>query len=303
MGRLVLGCSFLVLLNGCKGWVGSSDDADDTGDPPIVDPDTGETDTDTDTDTDTEDPDTGEVNLPPSAPVLAIEPAEPTEIDDLNCVISTPSVDPEGEELTYYYAWRVDGQDPEIDTSTVSADNTWVGHVWTCYAWASDGKHESEAAAAEVVIGQTCEDYGAGEPNDSEAAAVAIGEIKDKDDPVQIVGVLNGGADDDWYYYLGRDTISVSEVKPGIEHSSGSIPVRACLFAQCLNGLGKTETECENGAAVVTSPSGLPGCCSYADFNMDLNCADTTDDEAAMYVLLYTEMEDVCEPYDVKVWY
>jgi len=269
---------------------------DDTGEPNIIDSDTGDTE-------ETGDPDTGEINLPPSAPEVAIEPEEPTEDDDLICAITKQSVDPEGETVTYHYEWDVDGQNPEIDSDTVPASETWVDHVWTCTAWADDGKHTSDTDSATVTIQQACYDFGVGEDNGSEGDAVGLGEMKDKDDPVTLEGLLDGHEDQDWYMFIGRDTISASRVAPGLELGGGTVPVRACLFASCLNGLGKTEVECPDEAESQTSPSGLPGCCSYADFEMDLNCKSTTDDEAAMYLLVYTDMEDVCEPYQVTYWY
>jgi hypothetical protein len=291
----------VLTLPGCKGWFSSVEDTGDS--PAIIDPDTGDTeDTDTDTDTDTDDTGEVQVDLPPSAPEIEIEPAEPTENDDLTCAVKTQSVDPEGEAVTYHYVWDVDGQNPEIETETVSASETWPGQIWTCRAWASDGNNDSDYDEAAVEIEAACYDTGAGEPNDSEADALSLGEMKDSEDRKTIEGVLDGHTDKDWYLYVGRDT-ATGWMSPGLEISGGNVPVRACLFASCLNGLGKTEVECEDGSEDSISPSGLPGCCSYADFDIDLNCASTTNDEAAMYIKIYTDMEDVCEPYSVNYGY
>jgi hypothetical protein len=287
-----LSCVALLVL-GCKGW---TDDGDDTGDPIVVDTDTGDTE---DTDTDTGDV---EVNLPPSAPEVAIEPAEPVEEDDLNCVITAQSVDPEGAQLSYHYSWDVDGQDPEIDSSTVEASNTWVNQTWTCKAWSDDGKHESDAATASVEIQQACNDFGPGEPNESESDAVSLGEMGDGDDAKELEGLLDGHGDRDWYLFVGRDT-ATAWMGPGLEISGGTVPVRACFFASCLNGLGKTELECKDGSTAMTSAAGLPGCCSYARFEVDLNCTSTISDDAAIYILVYTDMENVCEPYTISYWY
>jgi hypothetical protein len=292
-----LGLVAVLALSACQGWF--SEPPEDTGrDPVIVDPDTGDTDDTDDTD------DTGEVevNLPPSAPEIEIDPAEPTEVDELACVIKTKAKDPEGKPMTYHYAWDVDGQDPEIDAATVAASETWAGQVWTCRAWANDGKQDGDYAEESVKIETACYDNGPGEPNDSEASAVSLGEMKDKDDAKTLEGVLDGATDKDWYMFIGRDA-ATGWIDPGLEISGGSVPVRACLFASCLNGLGKTEVDCLDGSEASISPAGLPGCCSYADFEIDLNCASTANDEAAMYIKIYTEMEDVCEPYSVNYWY
>ena len=305
MTRFSLQSTSLILLmslSACKGWFS---EPEDTGDPVPVDTsapiDTSDTeDTDTGDTEDTED--TGEINLPPSAPSVAIEPTEPTEEDNLSCVVTSPSIDPEGVEVTYQYAWTVDGQDPEIDTATVDAGLTWVGHEWTCYAWATDGKHESDVASASVTVGQSCYDGSTSEPNESESSAASLGEVEDGDDPKTIEGVINGEDDRDWYAYIGRDTLT-GRVGPGISIDADGAPVRTCLFASCLNGVGKTEVECENGGVYTVSPSGLPGCCSYADIDIDLNCDSTSNDEAAMYIHAYSELEDICQPYEISFWY
>jgi hypothetical protein len=289
----------VLTLPGCKSWFSG---AEDTGDGPIIDdPDTGDTEDTEDTD-DTEDTGEVQIDLPPSAPEIEIDPAEPTEDDALTCTVKTNSVDPEGQPLTYHYVWDVDGQNPEIYVETVSASETWPGQVWTCRAWANDGKNDSDYDEASVEIEAACYDTGPGEFNDSEADAVSLGEMKDSEDRKTIEGVLDGHTDKDWYLYVGRDT-ATGWMSPGLEISGGNVPVRACLFASCLNGLGKTEVECEDGSEDSISPSGLPGCCSYADFDIDLNCASTTNDEAAMYIKIYTDMEDVCEPYSVNYGY
>jgi len=297
-----LGLVAVLALSACKSWFEEVPE-DTGGEPVIVDPDTGDTeDTDTEDTDDTEDTGDVEVNLPPSAPGIEIDPAEPNEDDALSCLVKKKAKDPEGQPMTYHYAWDVDGQNPEIDDVKVPASETRAGQVWTCRVWANDGKQDGDYAEASVEIDAVCYDNGAGEPNESESDAAPLGEMKDSDDAKTLEGVLDGATDKDWYMYIGRDA-ATGWVDPGLEISGGSVPIRACLFASCLNGLGKTEVDCLDGSDVSTSPAGLPGCCSYADFEMDLNCASTSNDEAAMYIKVYTEMEDVCEPYSVNYWY
>jgi hypothetical protein len=293
------GLAAILTLSACKGWF--EDAPEDTGNEPIiVDPDTGDTE-DTDDTEDTEDTGEIEVNLPPSAPDIEIEPNEPNEDDDLTCVVKEKAIDPEGQPMTYHYGWDVDGQNPEIDVEKVAASETRAGQVWTCRAWANDGEQDGDYAELSVEIDSVCYDT-TSEPNESEANPTALGDMKDKDDAKTIEGILDGATDKDWYLYIGRDS-ATGWIDPGVEISGGSVPVRVCLFASCLNGLGKTEVECNDGSEASISPSGLPGCCSYGDYEIDLNCASTANDEAAMYIKVYTEMEDVCEPYSVKYWY
>lgn len=94
-------------------------------------------------------------NRAPSAPTVSISPAAPADDDVLTCVIDTESVDPDGDTLTYAYAWSVDGADAGVSSATVNAALTEVGQAWTCVVTASDGELESSSGSASVDIGAT----------------------------------------------------------------------------------------------------------------------------------------------------
>ncbi|HCH63221.1 MAG TPA: hypothetical protein DFR83_10480, partial [Deltaproteobacteria bacterium] len=106
---------------------------------------------DTDTDTDT-------ANAAPSGVALLIEPATPTTLDDLSCLIVTEAVDPNGDDLTYSYRWTVDGEDAGISDSQVGADNTQGGDQWSCTVRANDGELDGvdTTASVTVAIDQSC---------------------------------------------------------------------------------------------------------------------------------------------------
>lgn len=91
-------------------------------------------------------------NRAPSAPTVSINPAEPTDDDVLTCVIDTESVDPDGDAVTYTYAWSVDGADTGLTGTTVSPSSTESGEQWTCTVTASDGDLENASASASVEI-------------------------------------------------------------------------------------------------------------------------------------------------------
>ncbi len=95
-------------------------------------------------------------NRAPSAPVVSITPAAPTDDDVLTCVIDTESVDPDGDAVTYSYAWSVDGVDAGVSAASVNAARTEVGQAWTCVVTASDGELESSSGSASVDIGAGC---------------------------------------------------------------------------------------------------------------------------------------------------
>jgi len=95
-------------------------------------------------------------NRAPSAPTVSISPAAPTDDDVLTCVIDTESVDPDGDTVTYAYAWSVDGADAGISSATVDSALTEPEQAWTCVVTASDGELETSSASASVEIGAGC---------------------------------------------------------------------------------------------------------------------------------------------------
>ena len=90
---------------------------------------------------------------PPSAPKVAIEPADPTGADTLVAVMSEESVDPDGDFLTYRYVWLRDGNVLNNLGEEVVPEHTTKGEVWELRVIASDGYSDAEAATDEVVIG------------------------------------------------------------------------------------------------------------------------------------------------------
>ncbi|MDH7564232.1 MAG: PKD domain-containing protein [Candidatus Bathyarchaeota archaeon] len=94
-----------------------------------------------------------DVNRLPSAPTIEITPAEPLTEDDLACVIITPSVDPDGDTITYVYQWYKNGVlETELKTDTVPYSLTSKGEKWKCVVIPFDGKGYGPSAEAEVTI-------------------------------------------------------------------------------------------------------------------------------------------------------
>lgn len=78
-------------------------------------------------------------NSAPGAVGVVIEPADPRDDDDLTCVVDDRAEDPDGDDVTYTYAWTVGGQDAGITEATVPASATTHGDTWTCIATPTDG--------------------------------------------------------------------------------------------------------------------------------------------------------------------
>lgn len=96
-------------------------------------------------------------NSPPGAPQVVIEPEVAYTRDELTCRVIVPSIDPDGDEVTYTYAWwRNDKPLPGASepgklppTVTTNRDR------FKCSATPSDGTAKGPPASAERVIGNS----------------------------------------------------------------------------------------------------------------------------------------------------
>lgn len=95
-------------------------------------------------------------NDPPGAPTVVITPTDPNRTDALTCEITGEAVDPDGDAVTYTFAWTRDGVDAGIADATVPAGQLEIGEVWECTATPSDGTDEGPAGTAQATIGAAC---------------------------------------------------------------------------------------------------------------------------------------------------
>ncbi len=94
-----------------------------------------------------------EVNGLPSAPIVSIDPDPPGSGDDLVAVIDVDAVDPDGDAVTYTYAWTKDGAATSLTTATVPTANTAKDDVWAVTVTPHDGRGTGPSATASVVVG------------------------------------------------------------------------------------------------------------------------------------------------------
>jgi hypothetical protein len=93
-------------------------------------------------------------------PVLSISPSSPVEaVDDLVCTLDTPSIDPDGNPITYTFDWTVDGiaygGAPSTTTytdDTIAASETTGGEVWECTVTPNDGTEDGYSATDHVTV-------------------------------------------------------------------------------------------------------------------------------------------------------
>jgi hypothetical protein len=92
-------------------------------------------------------------NAAPPAPEIEVLPANPLNATELTCSIVTPSVDPDGDNVTYEYQWFLEDLEATwtADISTLPATEPQPGESWHCEARATDGAKFSEWAEADPV--------------------------------------------------------------------------------------------------------------------------------------------------------
>jgi hypothetical protein len=98
-------------------------------------------------------------NSAPGAPVIDLEPAEPTEgLDPLLCSVASPGVDPDGDAVTHSVSWQRDGvpflsaDTTAIAGDTVPALETVAGETWVCEVEPFDGIETGPSSTASVEI-------------------------------------------------------------------------------------------------------------------------------------------------------
>jgi hypothetical protein len=94
----------------------------------------------------------GPVNVPPTMPQIAVDPANPSTNVDLACTIVAESYDLDP--VRYSFSWFRDGvfQKALGDTPHVSSTLTSSGQTWTCRVRANDGAERSPIAESAVTI-------------------------------------------------------------------------------------------------------------------------------------------------------
>jgi hypothetical protein len=88
----------------------------------------------------------------PSAPGVMVEPPEPDEGDALICFVTTDSIDPQGRDVAYAYAWAIDGAPSEYEASALAPDITRGGEVWLCSVTPTAGEDVGEVGTDSVTI-------------------------------------------------------------------------------------------------------------------------------------------------------
>jgi hypothetical protein len=102
----------------------------------------------------------GPTNGAPAGHAVAFDSSWPSPEQDLGCTVQAHAIDPEGDPISYSFAWTVNGGDvaaasTEADRSTLSADAIAPGDELRCTAVATDGEDGTEASTTLTVASGT----------------------------------------------------------------------------------------------------------------------------------------------------
>jgi hypothetical protein len=92
------------------------------------------------------------INGQPTAPEVVIEPGPAFTSDELFAVVVSASTDPEGDAVSYAFAWTVDGTPVAATGSTIPAADTERGQLWTVSVTPSDALAAGPSAEASREI-------------------------------------------------------------------------------------------------------------------------------------------------------
>jgi formylglycine-generating enzyme required for sulfatase activity len=95
---------------------------------------------------------TPQENGAPTGLEVRIVPDPATDDDALSCVIATAALDPDGDAVSYRYAWTADGVDAGVAEATVPSTLTSAGQRWICVVTPTDGQLDGAQASASVEI-------------------------------------------------------------------------------------------------------------------------------------------------------
>jgi hypothetical protein len=95
------------------------------------------------------------INGLPSAPTVSISPDPADTSDSLQAIIDLDGEDPEGDDVSYTYAWKQNGASTAYTSSLVPASATTRGDTWQVTVTASDPYGEGDAGTASITIGNS----------------------------------------------------------------------------------------------------------------------------------------------------
>jgi hypothetical protein len=94
-------------------------------------------------------------NTPPTAPLVALEPAEPTAPSGVSVVIKKPSTDRDGDTVAYRYVWFRGGVQTAYDKAAIPPAVLRHGEAWRVEVTPFDGEETGAPVTASAAVKNT----------------------------------------------------------------------------------------------------------------------------------------------------
>ncbi|MAA78180.1 MAG: hypothetical protein CL916_02890, partial [Deltaproteobacteria bacterium] len=94
------------------------------------------------------------VNQVPNAPTIDLQPQPANASQDL-IVLASGSIDPEGNTVSYQYAWYKDNTLTSFTSATIANTETSKGELWTVRVTPNDGHHDGPYSESSIIIANT----------------------------------------------------------------------------------------------------------------------------------------------------
>jgi len=91
-------------------------------------------------------------NTAPTQPGVTIQPGSPSSEEDLVCNVTTPSEDADGDDITYTYAWELNGNSAGGSDQTIPSNNTQNNDEWKCIVTPEDDEEEGATGSDTVEV-------------------------------------------------------------------------------------------------------------------------------------------------------
>ena len=91
-------------------------------------------------------------NTAPDTPGIEITPGSPEPEDNLQCGVTSPSTDVDGDSITYTYEWYQNGAVTAFTSNVIAAADTAHGDTWECVVRGFDGEDSSTEVRTSVTV-------------------------------------------------------------------------------------------------------------------------------------------------------
>jgi len=222
------------------------------------------------------------MDLPPSAPTVEVNPLTPFLFTELSCNIVEESVDPNGDEVTYIFKWRVNGVEISYTDPVVPASMPALCDEWTCLVTPSSNGMIGAVGSASSTIwpDDTC--MGCPKENDDDGDGLINSEDTCPDIPNVFQNDEDGDGIGDACDYCPYDGPTPAVIDPVVIHQG------MVLQNVSINGGGNVAVV-EQGEAVSIS-------LTWQRTNVNSACWPAVHFNSRSFVLGFVPTDEGCEP-------